>query len=102
MRSAAPAGISLLNYLRKRGLARLEPSWSAPLFFWRFSGISKIVCISLYRRGHLQSEFARPFGGAGLVSSWILGRDDLQETAAPGAPCLSMRSAAAAGEMLVH
>ena len=45
MRSAAPAGISLLNYLGKRGLARLEPSWSAPLFFWRFSGISKTVCI---------------------------------------------------------
>ena len=45
MRSAAPAGISLLNYLGKRGLARLEPSWSATLFCWRFSGISKIVCI---------------------------------------------------------
>ena len=37
--------VLLLNYLGKRGLARLEPSWSAPLFFWRFPGISKIVCI---------------------------------------------------------
>ena len=55
MRSAAPAGISLLKYLRQRGLARLEPSWSAPLFCWRFSGDFENRVYPLYRRSQVEN-----------------------------------------------
>ncbi len=72
MRSAAPAGISLLNCLRKRGLACLEPSWSAPLFFWRFSGDFENRVYPLYRRSH--PSYRRSTSSIGirpLLAAWL-------------------------------